>query len=93
MAKAKKSTGKKQKTTVRRIIRFIWLVFAGGLLFTVLLFTAISMGRMGFMPSFEELENPKSNLASEIYSADGKLLGKFYYQNRSPWNKRNITSW
>lgn len=35
------------------------------------------------MPTFEELENPKSNLASEIYSADGKLLGKYFIENRS----------
>jgi len=91
MAKAKKSTGKKQKTTVRRIIRFIWLVFAGGLLFTVLLFTAISMGWMGFMPSFEELENPKSNLASEIYSADQVVIGKFFIENRSNIKYENLS--
>lgn len=35
------------------------------------------------MPTFEELENPKSNLASEVYSEDNKLLGKFYIENRS----------
>ena len=35
------------------------------------------------MPSFEELENPKSNLASEVYSSDGKLLGKYFIENRS----------
>jgi penicillin-binding protein 1A len=35
------------------------------------------------MPSFEELENPDSNLASEIYSADGVLLGTYYIENRS----------
>ena len=35
------------------------------------------------MPSFEELENPKSNLASEIYSEDGELLGTYYIDNRS----------
>jgi penicillin-binding protein 1A len=41
------------------------------------------LGLWGFMPSFEELENPKSNLASEIYSADNQLLGTFYIHNRS----------
>lgn len=35
------------------------------------------------MPTFEELENPKSNLASEIYSADGEMLGKYFIENRS----------
>ncbi|GAB1404855.1 transglycosylase domain-containing protein [Lentimicrobium sp.] len=41
------------------------------------------MGWLGFMPSFEELENPKSNLASEVISADQELLGKYYIENRS----------
>jgi len=49
----------------------------------LILFTAISLGWLGFMPSFEELENPNSNLASEIISADQQLLGKYYYENRS----------
>ena len=35
------------------------------------------------MPSFEELENPRSNLATEIYSEDGKVIGSFFVQNRS----------
>jgi penicillin-binding protein 1A len=34
------------------------------------------------MPTFEELENPDNNLAAEVISEDGELLGKFYYQNR-----------
>ena len=33
--------------------------------------------------AFEELENPENNLAAEVYSADGVLLGKYYFQNRS----------
>jgi len=41
------------------------------------------MGWFGFMPTFEELENPKSNLASEVYSADQVLLGKYYIENRT----------
>ena len=49
-----------------------------------LFFTSISLGLLGFMPSFEELENPRSNLASEVYSADGVLLGTFFIDNRSP---------
>ena len=34
--------------------------------------------------SFEELENPKQNLATEIYASDGVLLGKFFFENRMP---------
>jgi len=43
-----------------------------------------SMGWFGTLPSFEELENPQQNLATEIYASDGVLLGKFFYENRSP---------
>ena len=47
----------------------------------LLLLTAL--GVFGRMPSFEELENPRSNLATEIYSEDGKVIGTFFVQNRS----------
>ena len=42
-----------------------------------------AIGAFGKMPSFEELENPNSSLATEVYTADGILLGKYYYENRS----------
>lgn len=48
-----------------------------------LLIWAISWGWFGKLPSFEELENPKSMLATEIWSSDSVLLGKYYSQNRS----------
>jgi len=65
-------------------IRLFWLGIlapiigiAGGVWFA-------SMGWFGPLPSFEELENPQQNLATEIYASDGVLLGKFFYENRSP---------
>ncbi len=66
-----------------KTIRWIWAIaFAPvGLLLAMLLLTAL--GVFGRMPSFEELENPKSNLATEIYSEDGKVLSTFFIQNRS----------
>lgn len=66
----------------RKYIWILWLVY--GLLFfgTVFYFYLISSGKMGEMPTFEDLENPKRNLASEVISEDGVLLGKFYIQNR-----------
>lgn len=65
------------------IIRLFWLLIIFPIIFTVTIFALISTGAMGFMPSFEDLENPKSNLASEIYSSDQVLFGKYYYQNRT----------
>ena len=67
--------GQKKKTGVSpKTIKWIWcLAFAPfALLFFMLLLTAF--GLFGRMPSFEELENPRSNLATEIYSEDGKVL-------------------
>jgi len=44
------------------------------------------------MPGFEDLENPSNNLAAEVYSDDGKLLGKFYVQNRVWTNYEDIAA-
>ena len=80
---------KKQRRQL--FIHFIWTFFIIGFLGILTLFILISMGKLGFMPSFEELENPNSNLASEIYSADGKVLGKYYIENRSFVNYEDIS--
>ncbi len=50
--------------------------------FTLFIFL-VSKGSFGELPTFEELENPKSNLASEIISGDQVILGKYYVQNRT----------
>ncbi|HAZ03091.1 MAG TPA: penicillin-binding protein [Marinilabiliales bacterium] len=62
-----------------------WSIIIFPLVMLFMLFFHISKGNLGFMPSFEELENPKSNLASEVYSEDGILLGTFFKEkeNRS----------
>jgi penicillin-binding protein 1A len=67
----------------KNYLLYFWVLFFSPVVLVFLLFFTISIGLWGFMPSFEELENPKSNLASEIYSADGVLLGTFYIHNRS----------
>lgn len=66
------------------LIRALWIAWAVGVVFVISIFVRITSGQLGYMPSFEDLENPKSDLASEIYSDDGYLLGKFYRENRSP---------
>jgi len=71
------------KGNYKKYVRNFWLLYTGVVLFIVFLFTAISWGWLGFMPSFEELENPKSNLASEIISADQVVLGTYYVENRT----------
>ena len=79
--KNKKKTRKQQESP--RAIRNLWIVFGGFLLLLVLFFFCVAKGVFGTMPTFEELENPRTNLATEIISADGKLLGSYYVENRS----------
>ncbi len=83
---AKKITSKKEKSSQNnsKYIKIFWGIFGGGLLALVLLFLFASWGLFGPLPTFEELENPESNLATEILSSDGKTLGKFYNENRTP---------
>ena len=64
-------------------IKRFWLIYISIFFFFVLLFFFLSMGWLGFMPKFEDLENPKSNLASEVISADQQLLGKYFIEKRS----------
>lgn len=69
----------------------LWSVFVLLIAGVALFFAAISWEYFGDMPTFEELENPKSNLASEIYSADQELLGKYYVENRSNTHYSNLS--
>lgn len=67
----------------RKYIKGFWITFGVLLVLIVLFFIGVANGLLGKMPTFEELENPKSSLASEVISSDGKLLGKYYIENRS----------
>ena len=60
-----------------------WKIFFYGLGGIFLFFILASWGLMGSMPSFEDLENPNSSLATEIISSDGVTIGKFYNENRT----------
>jgi penicillin-binding protein 1A len=77
---AKKNTS---STNNSLYIKRFWIIVASCFIFVFLLFTLLSLGWLGFMPSFEELENPKSNLASEVITADQQILGKYYIENRT----------
>ena len=66
-----------------RYLKIFWIVTLIPLFLIVMLIFSATQGWLGKMPSFEELENPKSNLATEIYSSDQVVIGKYYYQNRS----------
>ena len=73
---------KKNSKGAAYIIKTLWGLFAVAVVATVLLFVAIFQGWIGYMPPIEDLQNPKDKFASEIYSDDGKVLGR-YYQSRN----------
>ena len=65
---------------------FIWLTWGLGLLPVLglaLLLSLAGIGAFGELPTFEELENPNSYLATEVYTSDGEVLGKYFLQNRT----------
>lgn len=68
-------------------VRTMWVLFGAGVLGLGLFVLAVSgnfLNLFGRMPNLKSLENPRSELASEIYSADGVLLGKYFRENRTP---------
>src|SRR5210317_1725401 len=66
-------------------IRLLWVSVVFGLISFFGLFILAGNGTFGEMPEFEQLENPNTNLATQIISSDGEILGKFYFNdNRTP---------
>ncbi len=73
-----------QNNEIKKYLKLFWKAFAGFLIAIVLFFLLASWGVFGDMPTFDELENPSSSVATEIISVDGKTIGKFYLENRVP---------
>jgi len=68
---------------VKRYTRNFWKVLIGVILLGFLFIFSVGIGLFGKLPTFRDLENPKSNLASEVISADNVVLGTYFVQNRS----------
>ena len=68
----------------KKWVKFIWIGLIAVILGIAGLFFAVSQGFLGSMPDVKELENPDIYVASEIYSSDGKLLGKFEKEKTQP---------
>ncbi|MEN8139226.1 MAG: transglycosylase domain-containing protein [Bacteroidota bacterium] len=83
MAKSKKK-GESMKKVFLRFTFYFWLIFGLGVFSVFVIFYGASNGWLGELPTFEQIENPESNFASEIYSSDGVVIGKYYDENRSP---------
>ena len=75
-------------SSYRKII--LWLIITSPFFGLFLLVNLTAIGVFGDLPSFEQLENPKNNLATEIISEDGVVLGKYFFENRSKANYNEI---
>lgn len=81
-----KRVSKKNQLTEGDIKRYtfnFWKIIIGIVALGFLFILSIRLGLFGKLPSFSDLENPKSNLASEVITEDRKVLGTYYVQNRS----------
>ena len=76
MSKKSKEKSKKKKL----LIRLVWLAFLGPFFG---LFIMLLLAYFGEMPDISDLDNPKSNLASQVITSDGVVIGEYYLQNRT----------
>ena len=71
----------KRMPLYRDVVRWIWRLLLGGIAAVLLLFLIISMMAI---PSFRELEDPSSAVASEVLGSNNELLGRYFVENRVP---------
>ncbi len=74
----------------RKWVKIVWMALLAVVLGIAALFFAVSQGFLGDMPDVKELENPDIYVASEIYSSDGVLLGKFEKEKTQPVTYKDL---
>lgn len=67
----------------KNIIRSLWALMLLVVLLAAFGFVAIEKGWIGYMPPIEELQNPINRYATQVYSADGKILGTWNYNREN----------
>ena len=82
---------KKKVVNFKKYIKRFWFLVLGGIGAVLLIFTLAYWGAFGPLPTFEELENPQKNLATEVISSDGVTLGKYAFQNRTPVGFKDLS--
>lgn len=73
----------KQHTLRSKFRLYFWIIFTLGIGTIALLFTLIYAGWIGYLPPIDELQNPKSKYATEIYSSDLQLLGRYFFNKEN----------
>jgi penicillin-binding protein 1A len=75
---------KEMEVTVKKYVRILWWLFVACIISLVVVFTLVGNGKLGFMPTLDELENIETSLASEVYTCDSVVLRKYFYkENRT----------
>lgn len=74
----------------KKFTKWIWRIFFGGIAIIILIFLLASFGAFGKLPTFEELENPENNLATQVISIDNKTIGSYFKENRSPIKYKDL---
>lgn len=80
----------KKTTNFKKYLIWFWSLFLVGFSIIILLFFIASRGGFGALPTFEELENPQTNLATEVIASDGVTIGKYATENRTPINYKEL---
>ena len=74
----------------KKKIVIIWLIILSPFLAIFSLVSLASFEFFGPLPTFDQLENPSSNLATEIISVDSVVIGKYFFENRTSSTKQDI---
>ena len=83
----------KKKTTIfKKYLKWFWGIILGGFTLVLVLFLYTAWDPFDTLPSFEELENPQTNLATEVISIDGKTIGKYAKENRTPIKFKELST-
>ncbi len=77
------TNGQAMKKIQKTLVHFLWTVLVLSILGAAVAFWAIAKGWIGYMPPIEELQNPISRYATQIYSADGKVIGTWNYNREN----------
>lgn len=76
---------------MKKSVKILWYAFGAGVAAFLLLLLLINLRLIGHMPSMEELENPKTSLASEVIAEDGTIMGKYIQVDRSNVDYKDIS--
>lgn len=76
----------------KKYIKYFWIIILTPISLGVLIIILTALGWLGFMPTIEDLQNPSRDLASEVISEDGRILGTFYLnENRNPVEYKDLS--